>query len=105
MSLLRPGVIKQHKPNQITNPLFELLVHSLTHSSTHSLAELLVHSLTDSSTYSFAELFAHLLIHPLAHSLTPHCDVPPILQSKDEHGPCQNLCVRKYGRMLKDKDC
>ena len=89
----------------ISHWFIHLLICWIVLSFANPLFELLVHSLTDSSTYSFAELFTHLLIHPLAHSLTPHCDVPPILQSKDEHGPCQNLCLRNYGRMLKDKDC
>ena len=85
-----------------THPPAKLFVHShwLVHlficwivlSFTNPLAELFAHLLTDSSTHSLAELFARLLIHPLAHSLAPHCDVPPILQSKDEHRPCQNLC-------------
>ena len=106
--------------SSFTYPLAELFSHLLTDSLTHPLIHLLncfIHSFTHSLIHSFtcwiACSFTHWFIHSFTcwiirsftHSstcsLAPHCDVPPILQSKDEHR--QNLCLRNYAGCWRTK--
>ena len=111
------------------HPLIHLLncLLILTDLSTCSFAELFCHSLiqflnclfTDSLTHPLIHLlsclFIHSLIHPLIHLLNypliysfSHLLIIVMFLLFAEQGwtwPCQNLCLRNYGRMLKDKDC
>ena len=82
MSLLRPGVIKQHKPNQTS--------HSLTHKRTH----LFTHPPMDTFTYSLALTHSpthNSTTHPPTHLFTHSPTYPPT------HGP---IHIRTYSHLL-----
>ena len=84
-----------------------LLLHSLTHSFTHSLIHILTHSHTHSLAHSLTHSFTHSFIHSVTHSLThlftnslTHLHIHLLTPFVP---PCQQLCL--LDQVKKAKPC